>query len=120
MITIRCVFLVLVLCLSGRAASPPGISTLDRNGTLVVTNAFTNGVCIVERAGAIEGEWRAAINVFSTSSTAQAFVSMTGAMSFFRAQALDLSGGRPGFTNLTRAFGVLTTIAGAGGPQEVN
>jgi sugar lactone lactonase YvrE len=38
----------------------------------------------------------------------------------FRAEALDLPPTRPGFTNFTRAYGVLTTIAGAGGPQDVN
>jgi hypothetical protein len=51
---------------------------------------------------------------------ATASVAVSNATTFYRAQALDLAGGRAGFTNLTKAYGLLTTIAGAGGPQDVN
>lgn len=94
--------------------------TIALPGELAVTNTFTNGVCTVEHAEEVTGLWRPAKNVFTTSATAQVSLVATGASGFYRALARDLAGGRPGFTNLTLAYGVLTTIAGAGGIQDVN
>src|ERR1041385_1850921 len=42
----------------------------------------------------------------------------TNRAQFFRGVQFDLSPGRPGFTNLTRAYSLLTTIAGAGGSTD--
>jgi streptogramin lyase len=97
------------------------ISSCSRSGDLTVAGTFTNGVCTLRRAEAIEGVWSAAKNVFTTSTVAVAGMTVTGQTSFYRAEALDLSGGRSGFTNFTRAYGLLTTLAGNGtGPQENN
>jgi len=85
-----------------------------------LSGAFANGVAVLERANALETQWQPVKNVFTTSSSAQVSLVVTGATEFYRAQALNLAGGRLGFTNLTRAYGLLTTIAGAGGPQDVN
>lgn len=103
-----------------RAADALEMLALSRDGTCAVTNAFTNGVCTLRRAESVGGLWRAVVNVFTTSNVARASLEMTGAMGFYRAEALDLSGGRAGFTNLTRAYGLLSTIAGAGGPKDAN
>lgn len=87
---------------------------------LRLSGAFSNGVCTIERADSLAVPWRAVKNVFSTSGLVQTSLAITGATSFYRAYARNLDGGRPGFTNLTLAYGVLTTIAGAGGIQDFN
>ena len=87
---------------------------------LSATNVFTNGVWSVRVADDVVGPWLPIQNVFTTSTVSQVSISTTGAAGFFHAEALDLSPGRAGFTNLTRAYGLLSTIAGAGGPQDVN
>lgn len=106
-----------VLCFSVGAQAQPTISSFSPAGALALSNTFTNGVCTLERAEAVMGPWLPARNVFSTSAVTSASVIPSG---FYRALARDLSGGRAGFTNLTRAYGVLTTIAGAGGIQDFN
>jgi hypothetical protein len=114
--------LVLLLCSSMfvQAASEFGIASFSPSGAMTTSNAFLNGVCTVERAETVTGPWQPAKNIFSTSAVAQASLVVTGANGFFRALARDLSQGRTGFTNLVRSYGVLTTIAGAGGVQDTN
>jgi hypothetical protein len=90
------------------------------SGQLSALNTFTNGVLTLRRASAVDGAWTAVQNIFTTSTVAQATVGATNPVSLFRGEALDLSPIRPGFTNFIRAYGALTTIAGAGGPQEQN
>ena len=96
------------------------ITSLSRSGELFISGAFTNGVCTVERSEDVSGSWRPVRNVFTTSTLAQASITLTGLSGFHRVAALDLSGGRAGFTNLTRAYGELSTIAGAGGIPGFN
>jgi hypothetical protein len=109
-----------LLIIALECAAQLEITSYSRSGAFAVSNVFTNGVTIMEKAEAVDGPWLAAQNAFTTVIVAQLSLSVTGATSFYRAQALDLSGGRSGFTNLTRAYGRLTTIAGAGGPQDAN
>jgi uncharacterized delta-60 repeat protein len=99
---------------------PLAISHATRSGDLSLTDTYTNGVCTIERADALTGPWRATKNLFTTSALAQTSLTITGTTSFYRALARDLAGGRAGFTNLTLAYGKLTTIAGAGGRQNFN
>src|SRR6185436_14574450 len=96
------------------------INSAMPDGRVTLSGAFANGVAVLERANALETQWQPVKNVFTTASSAQVSLVVTGATEFYRAQALNLAGGRLGFTNLTRAYGLLTTIAGAGGPQDVN
>jgi hypothetical protein len=99
-------------------AAQLGISSFSRSGALGMSNTFPNGVCTLEHAPDATGPWLPVKNLFTTSAVSQTSLSAPGG--FYRALARDLSGGRPGFTNLTLAYGVLTTIAGAGGVQEAN
>jgi hypothetical protein len=110
--------LILCSCFVAQAASPFGISSFSRAGTLKVTNTFPNGICTIERSDDAAGPWRAVKNLFTTSPFAE--TSLAAPNGLYRALARDLAGGRPGFTNLTLAYGVLTTVAGAGGPQDIN
>ena len=89
------------------------------SGQLSVSNTFTNGVLTLRHATVVDGPWPAIQNIFTTSTVSQLTIA-TNPGGFLRAEALDLSPIRPGFTNFTRAYGVLTTIAGLGGPQDVN
>jgi sugar lactone lactonase YvrE len=87
---------------------------------LGVTGTFANGVCTLLAASEITGPWSAAKSVFTTNEEAVFTVLPGNSNSFYRASARDLSGGRVGFTNLTLSYGVLSTIAGAGGIQDIN
>lgn len=107
----------LASCVSLQAAQL-GISSFSRSGALGMSNTFPNGVCTLEHAPDASGPWFPVKNLFTTSAVSQTSLGAPGG--FYRALARDLSSGRPGFTNLTLAYGVLTTIAGAGGLQDFN
>ena len=102
------------------SAQPLMIDSATRSGELSLSGAFTNGICTIESAATISGPWQAVKNLFTTSALAETSITPTGTTSFYRALARDLGGGRAGFTNLTLAYGKLTTIAGAGGIQDFN
>ena len=89
-------------------------------GELTITNSYTNGVCTLFGANEITGPWQVVKNSFTTNTQTVLTVTPSGSNSFYRALARDLSGGRDGFTNLTLSYGILSTIAGAGGPQDIN
>ena len=91
-----------------------GISSFSAaDGTLNVTNAFTNGVVTIEKALAVVGPWRAEKNAFSFAPQVALRISVSDSAAYFRALAVDLSG-PDGFTNLFQSYGVLSTIAGSG------
>ena len=90
-----------------------GIASFSRDGTLMVTNAFTNGVVTVERAPTPGGPWLPEKNIFSVCSATQFNLAVSGSAGFFRPLAVDISG-QAGFTNLAASYGLLTTIAGSG------
>ena len=101
-------------------AEPFRINTFAADGTVSFNGARTNGVIIVEHASRPEGPWLPQQNLFTTSLTAHATVALSVSPLFLRGQSLDLGNGRVGFTNLTRAYGLLSTVAGVGGLQDVN
>jgi hypothetical protein len=72
----------------------------------------------MEKASAVTGPWAPAKNVFTTSAVAAVQIDLAGSPCFYRALAVDLSNGREGFTNLIQSYGLLTTIAGAGGSRQ--
>jgi hypothetical protein len=92
-----------------------GITSYDRGGSLTFSNAFTNGVCMVEHASIVTGPWTPRISIFTTNQVASLKVTVSAVTDFVRIFATDLSNGRQGFTNLTESYAVLTTVSGAGG-----
>lgn len=68
------------------------ITSLTGNGTVSVTNAFTNGVVTVERASTPSGPWVPDKNIFSVCAATQLNLAVPGGGSFFRALRVDLSG----------------------------
>ena len=95
-------------------AATISIASLERDGSLVWTNAFTNGVCTLESAARVTGGWSAGQNYFTTSSVGQARVALNSSNQFIRLLAADISGTPQGFTNLLNSYGVIETIAGNG------
>src|SRR2546428_6204644 len=91
------------------------ISSLASDGTLIVTNTFTNGVVTVEKTSTVDGQWLPEKNVFSLGSIAQLKLALSGNTAFFRALAMELSGGDAGFTKLTEEYGLVSTVPGYGG-----
>jgi hypothetical protein len=118
--TARGALLSIILVVPTAFSAELRITSLSRSGELSISDTFTNGVCTVERSDDLGEPWRPVRNVFTTSALTQVSITVTGASGFHRVLAQDISGGRAGFTNLTRAYGVLTTIAGAGGIQDFN
>jgi hypothetical protein len=92
-----------------------GIASYDRTGSLVLSNAFPNGVATIERAVSVAGAWLPAKSAFTTNTSAAVKAPLSGGTEFFRVAARDLSNGPEGFTNLTQSYSLLSTIAGAGG-----
>ena len=113
-----CLFVLLTLSFSSSAQVR--FSSWSQEGAFTLSEVFTNGAASLWQAESVDGPWRAQAGLITTARTAQVSLAVTGAAGFYRAQALDFSGGRAGFTNLTRAYGLLTTIAGAGGAKDVN
>jgi hypothetical protein len=112
--------LAAVSCAAQTGGVDFAITSFDRGGDMGWGNAFTNGVCTVDTVANLTNTWHAWKNSFTTNLHGTTGVSVASIGCFYRAKAWDLSGGRPGFTNLTRVYGVLTTIAGAGGIQNTN
>jgi sugar lactone lactonase YvrE len=110
----------LVIVTVGAAGAELRITSLSSDGDLSIADAFTNGICTIEGKDNLDGAWQPLHNLFTTSTLAQTSLSLTGLSGFHRVAALDLRGGRAGFTNLTRAYGLLSTVAGAGGFQDFN
>src|SRR5260221_726255 len=88
--------LIFIFLLSGATvldsrADDLQIALFTRNGTLVVTNAFTNGVLTVEKALTPNGPWFPVQNAFSITGGSQFSASISNAAGFYRAVAVDLS-----------------------------
>src|SRR5687768_2900717 len=100
------------------AAADLTIESYGRDGALTVAGTFTNGIVTVESTSTLNGSpipWTPLRNVFSTGTTAHAQLPGSDLTGFYRILAVDLSGGRRGFTNLIASYSTLTTIAGSGG-----
>jgi hypothetical protein len=68
------------------------ITRFAGDGSLAVSNAFTNGVVRVEKAQALPGPWVPQTQTFSTGPVVDLKLALSGAAGFFRSRALDLSG----------------------------
>ncbi len=100
------------------AAADFRFAAFNTNGSATFSGTFTNGIVTVEKVSTLNDSpipWQAHKNIFSTSTVVAAQLHSSNQTAFYRALAVDLSGGRRGFTNLTESSSTLTTIAGAGG-----
>ncbi len=89
------------------------VISFSSDGTLLVSNAFLNGVVTIQKAATLNGPWLPQKNAFSTDIVAQVTVDLSGQTGFYRPVAVDLSGGNVGFTNLVQSYGILSTVAGS-------
>ena len=99
------------------------IASFKPNALISWANAYPTGVCCLEGASSPAGPWVAELNAFTTNTTGQVALAGLAARPFCRLAATDISAGNPnGFGNLTRMYGVLTTVAGNGfgGTDGVN
>lgn len=119
-IRILCCVLATTSCLMYANGTNFQITTLTASGLITWSNAFTAGVCTVESASQLNGTnnsvaWVPQQNCFTTNSAGQEDVSFSNRNQFFRLLAADISTNTPlGFSNLTRSYGLLHTIAGNG------
>jgi len=95
------------------------ISALSRGSlagwTACWTNAFAAGVCTVESAATPNGPWLPLLASFTTGAAGQAELTVPPQTTFYRLLAVDISAADPGgFSNLTRSYGKLRTVAGSG------
>lgn len=111
------IFFVVAITLPAQTADFQ-FSRFTTSGAMVFDGAFTNGIVTIESVASVNGSpisWQPQKNIFSTNEVAATQLKLTNDSAFYRALAVDLSGGRYGFTNLIKSFSTLTTIAGAGG-----
>jgi hypothetical protein len=107
-----------VLFSEGQGAADLRITAASRAGELAIGGVFTNGVCTILGANVVTGPWRPLRNAFTTNGTARFQFEPAASNAFYQAVAVELSSGRPGFTNLVQSYDLLTTIAGAGGATD--
>ena len=88
------------------------ITRIARDGSITITNTFTNGVCTLQRAGLVTGPYLPVWQAFSGQSAIESQVAPSG---FYRACSVEFSPDAPGFTNLVQSYSTLSTVAGAGG-----
>jgi hypothetical protein len=93
------------------------ISHQGKSGELHFTNTFANGIVAIESATTLDGggNWTPVRSYFSGNIWLAGQVTPLEGMTFYRARQVSLDGGWDGFTNLVKSYGVLTTVAGAGG-----
>jgi hypothetical protein len=102
------------------------ISSLNLNGQISWTNAFTGGVCTVESASGLSAStaWTPRQNFFTTNSAGAGNFAIPPTNGFLRLRAVQISTNTPqAFTNLIQSYGLLHTIAGSGadaGTDDVN
>jgi len=91
------------------------ISSLDVAGKLTWSQALVPGVCAVEVAATLDGNWQPGKNSFTTNSSGGTTVPVTATNNqFLRLRAVDVSATGAGFTNLIQSYGLLETVAGRG------
>jgi hypothetical protein len=94
------------------------IASFNGHGEMRLTNSFGSGVVVIESAPVLNSAgagWTALMNLFSSGPAVSARVPVAGPSDFYRARAVDLSGGPAGFSNLVHGYGMLIPRAGAGG-----
>jgi hypothetical protein len=113
--------LMLIPFLAQAAGGGFQITGLD-NGQIYWTNAFSSGVCTVESGGRLDraNPWIPLRNYFTTNSAGAGFLSFSSPCNFFRLRAVEISTNKEAFTNLTRSYGLLHTIAGSGADGGVD
>ena len=104
--------LIAFAVISARAA--PQITAFNAAGAMTWTNVFAPGVCTLESAPALDGNWSPLKNVFSTNVAGQATAPLNATNHFFRVLSVDVSPTAQGFTNFVHAYGLLETVAGTG------
>ena len=92
------------------------IQSLDRDGRVTWSGAFTAGVVTVESKGSLLRPWPApARNYFTSNTVGSAQASLTPTQTFVRLLSVDISTNTPNhYTNLLQSYGILETVAGRG------
>lgn len=107
-------WLCLVLALQ---AGDLALVPLSPAGHCRAAGTYTNGVLILEHAPRFDLpiRWTPIRNYYSCGEQLSLSFPLTGSQGFYRARAVDLSGGAAGFARFTRCYSLIQTIAGAGG-----
>lgn len=90
-----------------------------KDGKLTIfQNHYEFGVCVLLRSDALVSEWAPVQNKFLTGEFVEFQIEFDKPVCFYRSLCLEISPTPQGFTNLIKAYGILTTIAGAGGTGD--
>src|SRR6185503_13265485 len=91
------------------------IESLDRNGTLTWSGAYTAGVVNVQTRGSLLAPWTPRENYYTSNLVGSAHVSVSPTQTFVRLLSVDISTNTPNhYTNLLQSYGILETVAGRG------
>jgi hypothetical protein len=88
-------------------------SSISKSGVIGVTNIPSESVLTLERSDQFP-EWEAQRSWILGSNSLSFTVPLAQPVQFYRARALEIPPTPQGFSNLTRSYSVLTTIAGTG------
>ena len=105
---------VLLALGAAHAAAAFQVTTFNRDGLLLWTNALTPGICTVQTATQASGPWTMGPNAFATNSVGGLTLTIGPGPRFERLLAVDVSATPQGFTNLISSYGILETVAGTG------
>jgi sugar lactone lactonase YvrE len=105
---------------TGTVFAAPRLTGLSPEGRLTWSGAVYPGICTVETAPSVHGEWQSLANTFSVTSTGSQMVTTGSPVCFFRLREAGIPPTAEGFTNLIRAYGQLETLAGNGAGRVDN
>lgn len=124
----RCsgLFLIVLIIFSLSADELPQTNKVHRIANIlssgkitIFQDHFDFGVSVLLRSDSLSGLWFPVQNKFLVAGEFVDFeVEFDSPNGFFRTFCIDISPTPHGFTNLIKSYGVLTTIAGAGGSGE--
>ncbi|MCX7872178.1 MAG: hypothetical protein N2487_02710 [Verrucomicrobiae bacterium] len=122
--TICWIVIVIGCCEFGCCSADGGsikICGIESNKLVVSQGVYDFGVCVLFSSDSIDGVWRPVANKYITDSVLSFGISNEKPICFYRVCCAEILPTPAGFTNLIKSYGVLTTIAGAGGTgNDVN
>lgn len=115
---LRAVVAVLLASVSVESvgALPLRLELTSAHRPFTFSGAFPEGILTLETASSPIGPWNALLNQYTSNAVGQILSPAPGpATGFYRTRAWDIMPAADGVTGLLEAYGLLTTVAGAGG-----
>ena len=111
----RTLFRLAAITLTVQSLFAADIQSIDRNGTLTWSGAYTAGVVNVQTRGSLLEPWAPRENYYTSNLLGSAHLTVSPTQTFVRLLSVDISTNTPNhYTNLLQSYGILETVAGRG------